>query len=279
MALPSPPRHRPPDGQAVSSVVAAILLVAIAIAMAAMVYAWASGLVGSFGSQPPSAELGVAGCNTRADAVTAELEQGGPLPRADLAAQLANETSGDEEARTDPLDSRGGPWEHQSRLTIAAHDEDEPNWDDPLASPGGLSPDARYRVHWVHLPSRSVFSEDDFTCDPPEIQDPTLEVVSCRAQNDEFTARLASDDPLDRPDWNATLYNATAGDRLAVADPLDDTGIWRPGQGLTFHEGTQGSGVEWDGSVAGGLEDGGTYRLELTHLASGEVRERAPFAC
>lgn len=270
---PSPARD-----QGVSSVVAGILLVAIAIALAAVIVVWVQGFTG-FGSSPPAADVTVLSCQVHLDAVTAELSSGKSLPAEDVSARLVNLSSGVEEAESDPLSSTPMMWEARARLTIGDHEADEPNWDDPLASEGGLAAHTRYEIAWVHGPSRTVFAEDTFTCGPDEAPTPRFTLASCRPQNDEVTVRLASDQALDRSRWKATLVNRSDGATEATADPLDDTGIWRPGSALTFHEGTRSGGVSWDADLDRSLEAGGSYRMDFTYLPTGDLRERLGFTC
>lgn len=270
---PSPSRD-----QGVSSVVAGILLVAIAIALAAVIVVWVQGFTG-FGSSPPAADVTVLSCQVHLDAVTAELSTGGTLEAAELSALLVNLSSGAEEAQADPLSTTPMTWETRARLTIGDHEADEPNWDDPLASEGGLAAHTRYEISWVHGPSRTVFAEDAFTCGPADAPKPRFVLASCRPQSDEITVRLASDQALDRSRWKATLVNRTDGATEATADPLDDTGLWRPGSALTFHEGTRSQGVSWDADLNRSLEAGGSYRVDFTYLPTGDVRDRLAFTC
>lgn len=278
--MPSPRRYRPRGGwdQALTSIVAALLLVAITIAMAGLIYAWTQGYVGGFGS-PPAATFVVVGCNAGLDAVTVDLRDGGPLAKDDLAAILRNETTTAEEARTDPLDPDGGTWSTRTRVTIGAHDTEEPAWDGPLASDGGLSPDHRYQLAWVHRPASTLVGRDDFTCDPSEGPDPSFAFASCRPQNDDVTVRLESDTALGLPNWTATLVNASDGSTEATADPLASSGIWRPGSSKTFHEGDQGTGIAWDTALTEGLEEDGTYRIDFASKPTGETRDRLSFRC
>lgn len=270
---PSPSRD-----QGVSSVVAGILLVAIAIAIAGLIVVWLQGFTG-FGSSPPAADVTVLSCQVHVDAVTAELSSGKSLPAEDLTARLVNISSGVEEAEADPLSTTPMMWEARARLTIGDHETDEPNWDDPLASEGGLAADTRYEIAWVHGPSRTVFARDTFTCGPADAPDPRFVLASCRPQNDEVTVRLASDQALDRSRWKATLVNRSDDATEATADPIDEAGIWRPGSALTFHEGTRSQGVSWDADLNRSLEAGGSYHMDFTHLPSGDRRARLAFTC
>lgn len=264
--------------EALSSVIAAILLVAICIALAGVIAVWVQGFGGLGNPPPPAADANVLSCNVGKDAVTARLVTGGPLPTADLAAVLVNRSSSVAEGRSDPLQEGPRMWETQTRLTIAEPGEDPPTWDDPLSSPGGLAPEERYKITWVHKPSQSAFSVDRFTCGPADPPDPSLSLSSCRAHKDEFTVRLTSDEALTGDDWRATLVNRSDDTTEGVSNPLG-VSLWRPGQAQTFHDGTRNGPIQWDGGLNRGLASGGSYDLSLHHLPSSTTRERLTFTC
>lgn len=253
-------------------------MVGIALAIAALVLVWLQGFTG-FGGPAPAADISVLSCNVAADAVTAELASGRSLDAGEVVALLENVSSGTPEARADPLASASLTWEHRARLTISNHEDDEPRWDEALASPGGLAGGTRYEITWIHRPSDAVFTSDRFRCGPEEAPEPTFVLTSCRAQNDDLTVRLTSDQALSRSRWSATLVNRSDGAAEATADPLADQGVWRPGSALTFHEGDQGGGVAWDDDLVRGLEDGGRYRLDFTYDPTGTRQASLGFTC
>jgi flagellin-like protein len=155
--------------EAVSPVIAVILMVAITVVLAATVYVWVSGFTDT-SDQAPSANFQHVGCTVDSDEVTMKLTSGGPLQKDDIVVILFNATDDTEEARTDPLDDGGGASYDAGtvstgdQITITEHTGSQPNWDAALSSSGGLDSDTQYSLDFVHKPTESTFASLPYTC-------------------------------------------------------------------------------------------------------------------
>jgi flagellin-like protein len=158
-----------PRDDAVSPVIAVILMVAITVVLAATVYVWVSGFTDT-GGQAPSANFEHIDCNSGFNAgnqTTIRLTSGGPLQKDDTHVILFNRSTSPEtqEAETDPINS-SGTWSTGTQLTFAdpGSQADGPSWDSNLTSDGGLGDGDQYRMDFIHKPTESTYATPPWTC-------------------------------------------------------------------------------------------------------------------